>query len=170
MPTIEIASINANSLELRQSNFQVAIIEETKLQSHRGLFYDVLQQQQGCIIHIGDTEFKQEKDGGFFAGRLIDWDFDTGNDYIIIPDVDTDDTSANQQFAFKFIEEFKSDINRLLEIALDKSPIKRILFLSDYQFGPERPKTEIIYTITDFWTQHDTDGLRFNTLYEMYGL
>lgn len=39
----------------------------------------------------------------------------------------------------------------------------------DYQFGPENGKRKIIYTITDFWTLHDKEGLGLNTLYKMYG-
>jgi hypothetical protein len=168
MPTIEIASINATDLSLNQTDFDVAIIEERQLQSHRGLFYDVLQKKQGTIIHIGNPEFREEKDGAFFADNLIDWEFEIGSEYILIPNIDTDDTTANQQFVFKFLEQFRIDIDKILRIALEKSPIKRVLFLTDYQFGPEKAQTEIIYTIGDFWIQHDTEGLRFNTLYEMY--
>ena len=38
MPTIEIASINSTGLGLNQADFDIAIIEENKLESHRGLF------------------------------------------------------------------------------------------------------------------------------------
>jgi hypothetical protein len=56
-----------------------------------------------------------------------------------------------------------------LKIALKNSPIKKIYFLTDYQFGPKKENIEIIYTVSDFWTQHDSAGLNFNTLYEIYG-
>jgi hypothetical protein len=93
---------------------------------------------------------------------------------IIIPEVDpkdpTDNSGENQQFRFKFLKKFKPDIDTLLKIALEKSPIKKVCFLTDYQFGPEKASTEIIYTISDFWKQHDDEGLHLNTMYEMYGL
>ena len=170
MPTIEIASIDATHLGLTQSNFQVAIIEEDKLSSHRGLFDNELIQHKGTIVHIGNPDFKTDKDGGFFAGMLIDWnwDIDETEDIIIIPD--SNDTGADQQFLFKFLDELKTDIDTLLKISLEKSPINRVFFLTDYQFGPSKTKKEIINTISDFWTLHNNDGLRFNTLYEMYGL
>jgi hypothetical protein len=38
MPTIEIASIKSKGLNIDQNNFEIAIIEENKLESHRGLF------------------------------------------------------------------------------------------------------------------------------------
>jgi hypothetical protein len=171
MPTIEIASINSTGLGLNQADFEVAIIEENKLESHRGLFCDLLRQLYGVIIHIGNPDFRTDKKCGFFAGQIIDWDFEPG--YIIIPEYDENDLTynagANQQYRFKFLEQYKSDIDKLLKISLDNSPIKKCLFLTDYQFGPENGKTEIIYTITDFWTLHDNEGLGFNTLYEMYG-
>jgi hypothetical protein len=171
MPTIEIASINSSGLNLNQADFAVAIIEENKLESHRGLFYDLLEQQEGVIVHIGNPDFRDNKEGAFFAGQIIDWDFEPTE--IFFPEFDendpTDNRAANQEFKFKFLDQFKTDIDKLLKIALDSSPIKKVCFLTDYQFGPENGKTEIIYTITDFWAQHDNAGLELNTLYEMYG-
>lgn len=171
MPTIEIASFNSTELGLNQADYDVAIIEENKLESHRGLFYDLLRQQNGVIVHIGNPDFKDDKEGVFFAGQIIDWDFELTE--IFFPEFDendpTDNRGANQQFKFKFLGQYKTDIDKLLKIALDNSPIKKVCFLTDYQFGPENGKTEIIYTITDFWTQHDNEGLGLNTLYEMYG-
>lgn len=172
MPTIEIASINAAGLGLDQADFDVAIIEENKLESHRGLFYDLLRQQKGVMVHIGNPELKYAKEGGFFAGLLIDWSDDLNKD-IVIPESkmnDLDfDSGANQQFRFKFLNEYRLDIDKLLRIALEKSPIKKVCFLTDYQFGPEKESIEIIYTIKDFWALHDGEGLVLNTLYEIYG-
>lgn len=171
MPTIEIASINSTELGLDQAKFDVAIIEENKLESHRGLFYDLLRQQNGVIIHIGNPDIKDNKEGGFFAGQVIDWDFEPTEIYL--PEFDendpTDNRGANQQFKFKFLEQFKPDIDKLLKVALDKSPVKKVCFLTDYQFGPEKERIEIIYTINDFWARHDNEGLRLNTMYEIYG-
>lgn len=171
MPTIEIASINSTGLGLKQADFDVAIIEENKLESHRGLFYDLLRQQNGVIVHIGNPDYKDNKEGGYFAGAIVDWNFKPTE--IFFPAFDennpTEIQGASQQFKFKFLDQYKPDIDRLLKIALDNSPIKKTCFLTDYQFGPENGKTEIIYTITAFWTQHDKEGLDLNTLYEMYG-
>ncbi|WAC12518.1 hypothetical protein [Dyadobacter pollutisoli] len=173
MPTVEIASINSTKLGLDQVDFDIAIIEENKLESHRGLFYDILQQQDGVIVHLGNPDFKNDKEGGFFAGQIIDWSIDSC-EYIELPEYSADDLEynggANQQFVFKFLEQYISDIDRLLKIALDKSPVKKIYFLTDYQFGPDKGNIEDIYTINDFWTQHNENGLILNTMYEMHGL
>lgn len=148
MPTIEIASINSTELDLRQVDFEVAIIEENKLESHRGLFYDFLLKQKGRIIHIGNPDLKADKEGGFFAGQLVDWDFDY---------------EAN----FQFRQEYRDDIKRLLQIAMTKSSDKKIYFLTDYQFGPELEEFKTIEGLTAFWEVQDKGGVRLNTLYEI---
>lgn len=171
MPTIEIASINSTELGIRQADYNVAIIEEAELLSHRSLFYDILREQSGTIIHVGNPDLKDDKENGYFAGQILDWNFEPGD--ITIPIAAPEDPAAtngaNQQFRFQFLGQFRSDIDSLLQLALDKSPIKRVCFLTDYQFGPEKATIEIIYTISDFWKLHDNEGLTFNTMYEMYG-
>ena len=171
MPTIEIASINSTGLDLKQADFDVAIIEENKLESHRGLFSDLLKKQNGTIIHIGNPDFKDDKDVGFFAGQIIDWNFESGD--ITIPEFDANDPikniGSNQQFKFKFLRQYKSDIDKILKRALDSSSIKKVYILTDYQFGPEKANAEIIFTIADLWKRHDNEGLVFNTVYELYG-
>ncbi len=151
MPTIEIVSIDSGELGLDQADFRVAIIEENTVLSHRGLFYDFLQKKQGVIVHIGDPPFKNDRGGGFFAGSIIEFVND----------------SLDESFKFRFLETYRTDIDKLLEIALDKSPVKRIFFLTDYQFGPDKERIEAPCTIIDFWIVHDAEGLTFNTLYEM---
>ncbi|RZL64150.1 MAG: hypothetical protein EOO93_07365 [Pedobacter sp.] len=172
MPTIEIASINSTGLGLNQTEFEITIIEESKLESHKGLFYKLLRQQSVTIVHLGNPDFKNQKDLGFYAGEIIDWSIDP-NDEITTPINNLDtliyNSGTNQQFRFKFLDQYKADIDKLLKIALEKSPIKKICILTDYQFGPEKESIETLYTIQDFWQRHDNDGLIFNTLYEMYG-
>jgi hypothetical protein len=171
MPTIEIVSINSLGLDLNQAEFDIALFEDNKLECHRGHFYSLLREQNGMIIHIGNPDLKYKIEGGFFAGQIIDWSFEPKA--INIPEVDnkdlTENKGPNQQFCFKFLELYKKDIHNLLIRALDYSPIKKIYFLTDYQFGPEKGNLEIIYTVREFWTKHDYSGLTFNTMYELYG-
>jgi hypothetical protein len=42
MPTMEIVSFEAKSLELKQGNYNFKIHEENKLESHRDLFKNYL--------------------------------------------------------------------------------------------------------------------------------
>ena len=123
------------------------------------------------IIHIGNPDFKQDKDRGFYAGGIVDWSVDE-NKYIIIPEYDSDEAmlqkGADQQSLFKFLDLYKSDIDQLLKIALDQSPVKKVYFLTDYQFGPKKGSIEKAGSLLDFWTLHDQVGLNLNTLYEIY--
>ena len=106
MPTIEIVSILSTELQIKEEDFDISIIEENKLKSHRGLFNEFLMQQTGIILHIGDPDFKIDKEGGFFAGMLIDWNFESKE--IFFPMFDENDPDcedgANQQYKFKLID------------------------------------------------------------------
>lgn len=147
MPTIEIVSINSNGLTVNQSEFDIAIIIESKLISHRGLFQTVLSQHKGTIIHLGNPDLKPDKTKGFFAGQIINW---------------AKDSSGH----FKFLDKYKKEIENILSASLDSSPDKHALFLTDYQFETDKAGIKTS-SQKDFWKQHDTDGLRWNTLYDI---
>jgi len=172
MPTIEIVSVDSDNLDLNQKDFEVTIKIDNELISHRGLFNDFLNRQKGTIIHIGNPDIKNDEDGGFFGGILINWDFESVE--LILPELHidnpVDNLGANQSFKYKFLDEYKSDIDKLLKAAIRNSKIKKVYFLTDYQFGPENPKQEIVYSLTDFWDRHDNEGLEWNKLYELYSV
>ncbi|NTS44029.1 hypothetical protein HRG84_24330 [Flavisolibacter sp. BT320] len=166
MPTIEIISIDAPSLDLIQDTFQVALIEESILTSHRGLFYEYLQCHRGTIVHMGNPDFIEDKKGGFFAGQLIDWNFEPfiqSKDFENSEHLDVFDPD-NQ---FQFLKQYKPDIEVLMSSAIQQSLVKRAFFLTDYQFGPDKGVIKSNMTIKDFWQLHDSKGLAFNTLYEV---
>ena len=169
MPTIEIVAINSTGINLNQADFEIAIIEENNLESHRGLFYDLLKKEKGVVIHIGNPEFKDDKEGGFFAGDIINWDFKPINKIVAVIDPsDIDyDSLISDQFEFKFEKEYKKDIIELMKLALESSPINKIYFLTDYQLGPVEATKESVSNIAEFWTMHDKNGLIFNRLYEI---
>ncbi|WP_221391742.1 hypothetical protein [Dyadobacter sp. NIV53] len=172
MPFIEIASMHSPGLNLRQEDFNVAIIENHKRKSCNQIFDNFFNGEDGTIIHIGDPDLRNDKNNVCFASEIIDWDFEPV-DIIYFPEIDDDFETCtggeNQQFKFKFLSRYKRDIDRLLRVALRKSPIKKGYILSDYQFGPSIPQIEIISRISDFWSRHDQEGLMYNTVYELYG-
>ncbi len=164
MPTIEIVSIGADKLGLNQYDFDIAIIEEDKLISHRGLFNDFLKKENGIIVHIGNPDFKNDKEFVFFAGLIVDWDFEPGN--IMIPNFDKGENGSNQNFRFKFLLDYQIEIAKIIKIGFLKSPTKNLFFLTDYQFGPENAAVKEI-KLKDFWVQHDKEGLELNVLYKL---
>ncbi len=169
MPTIEIVSINSTGLGINQDDFEVAIIEENKIESHRSLFYNLLIKQEGVIIHIGNPSFRNDKDGFYFAGLLIDWSFEDPDFEAKAKKQPSNEQNdyANQDFNFKFLTKYKTDINTLLQIALTHSQDRKAYFLTDYQFGPNKPKHKSLNKLSSFWIEHDTTGLEWNTLYEL---
>ncbi|WP_299707075.1 hypothetical protein [uncultured Pontibacter sp.] len=164
MPTIEIVSVGAGSLKLNQSNFEIALIEEDKLKSHRGLFYDWLIQQEGVIVHLGNQEFKEDKAGGFFAGELIDWSFEPTT--IELPNFKEGETGTNQISAFRFLTDYQIEVALILKRAIDASPEHKAYFLTDIQFGADKGEIEDL-NLSEFWKIHDTEGLKWNTLYKL---
>ncbi|WP_282014630.1 hypothetical protein [Marinifilum flexuosum] len=162
MPTIEIVSVNAKNVNLNQSKFDIAIIEENKLIGHRGLFDKFLADKHGTMVHLGNPEFKDNKEGCFFANAIINWDFEPN--YIEIPNFDKGETGANQDFKFKFEITYQIEIANLLFKALECSPSYEAYFMTDYQFGPEEPEFKDM-KLSEFWENHDKVGLNWNTLY-----
>jgi len=170
MPTVEIASLSSKGLGLRQDDFALAILEENRLKSHRQRFYKLLQKEYGTIVHVGNPYFREKKKDIFFAGEIIDWEFEPVEMlYLpILTGVNADfEGGANQQVRFKFLTQFRQDIDKLLKIALEKSPIKRCYFFTDYYLGPEDESREVIKSIANLWQRHDREGLIFNTMYEL---
>ncbi|XOV94220.1 MAG: hypothetical protein ACFHWX_05845 [Bacteroidota bacterium] len=167
MPNIEIASINAKQINIDQDSFELTVRTDQGLEYDRWLFYEFLSKEDGIMIHIGNPEFKTADHDSVFGGMLIDWDYEPTD--IAIPDFEDPNDGANQQFRFQFLPEFRDQIDRLLNIALTNSPVSKIYFLTDYQFGPDEANYERTFLISDFWEQHDSSGLTWNTLYELYG-
>jgi len=169
MPTIEIISLGADKLGLDQKKYEVFILEQNKLESHRGLFYDFLKTQKGVIIHIGNPSIKDNKDEGYLAGLILDFEY-------VDPDYKESKAGlksnainhwANQQFKFKIQPQYFQDIIDILDVSINNSPIKTAYFLSDYQFGPEEPRIEGPFSIELFMKTHNIEGLKYNTLYEI---
>ena len=171
MPTIEIISFGRQTpIKIQRSRYNFAIRQNLKLVSHRGLFQVYLDENNGVILHIGDLELAKEC--FFFAGELIDWDFEDGD--VAIPMIDPSKPDeeqcdgSGQMDRFKFQQEFVSGINDLMKKSLGLSPMKKCSFLTDVQFGPESPRFMQLNNIEEFWNIHHSKGLAWNTMYIIY--
>jgi hypothetical protein len=54
-----------------------------------------------------------------------------------------------------------------MENLLDESPAGRLIFTSDYQFGPSMRRYKKPITLDRFWELHDAHHLRINALYHI---
>ena len=177
MPTIEIISINAKEIPNLKDFESFAFICEDKLESHRALFDDELKENyQGIILHLGNKEFQKDKEQGtigpWFASDLINFDF-VGE--VELPIIDKGNQiegveqwwGSDQTFLFKFEEAAINDLRDILEQMITLSPGKEILFLTDYQFGPEKPLHKGIISLSEFFEDHNKVGLIWNCMYHI---
>lgn len=149
MPTIELISIKAPSVPELPKFKGFAYIAEVGTLSHRGLFQDQLDRETGIIVHLGNKALEGKEDGGWFAGRLMEW---------------SGDESGNLSLMFE--SQRFPDVVALLKKMIEISPVNQVIFLTDYQFGPE--ERTIIHepiTISEFIDFHRQKKLKYNTLY-----
>lgn len=152
MPTIEIISVDLKTgLNLNLDEYSLAVREGTELISHRDLFQKFLNKYTGTIVHLGNPDMKNwEPESPFFAGLTLDWEFESHK--------------RNPLSYFRFLKNLRNDVDRILRLAMEKSPNKTIFFLTDYQGGRRRKKRKL-GSIDELWQHHDGEGIRFNTLY-----
>ncbi len=143
MPSLEIICLE----QAEPSNFSLLpfLIEaESDLVSHRSptpFFQTDFDGLTGCIYHLLD-------DGKVTAFDLMkrDWYHD-----------DSDDN-------MEFRSEYAPSLKKILEKLLHSSPVRQILFTTDYQFGPDTERFGLI-SFEKFWQMHDAGRIRMNTSY-----
>jgi len=169
LPTIEIISFERQKpINIDRSKYNFAIRQNSKLVSHRALFQDFLNINDGVILHIGNLKLAKEQ-FFFFASELIDWKFEEAD--IAIPIIDRTEpfeeqwNGDGQMQRFKFKQSFIYGIDSLLKKALNLSPIKKCGFLTDVQFGPKFSSFIQLNTIEEFWNIHNSSGLVWNAIY-----
>ncbi|MBW3637161.1 MAG: hypothetical protein KY445_11970 [Armatimonadetes bacterium] len=144
MPTIEIICLEQET-PLEFFNLPFALEAENKLIPHRGLFYEEFKLRRGCIYHLENPEMRDDNGGGFFADKLLNW--------------------KNSHEFLQFKPEFVPAVQNLLESLLATSPIKKLIFYSDYQFGGRARRYKRPLTLEKFWEKHNAESLRLNALY-----
>ena len=140
MPSVEIVCIGQNKPTVFE-NMPFRIDSGNELRSQRTpspLFqadFDIL---TGCIYHL----IKQSR-GACTAMDLLDawWE------------------------ELQFKPEYVPRVQHILSALLTASPEGKILFTSDYQYGPERRCYKRPITLNKFWTLHNEGKLWANALY-----
>ena len=149
MPSIEVICVDQiEPICFTGLPFQVEAGKE--LISHRSpypLFQSDFNELKGCIYHLLEEE-------GITAYELLkrDWYDDHGN-------------SNGLEDNLEFVEEVAPYVHSILEILSKSSPVKQLLFTSDYQFGPKPAKRFAPIPFSKFWELHDTGKIRMNAAY-----
>jgi hypothetical protein len=147
LPTIEIViHDNKEKINIETTTNNLAIRQDINLKSHRNKFQDYLNNQNGIILHLGNSDLNENT--GFYGNELIDWD---------LCDYDKD--------LFRFNNDSKKDIELLLKEIQEKSISNKISFLTDIQSYKKRAKYRTLSNLNEFWKLHDSKGLTWNTLY-----
>lgn len=151
MPSLEIICIGQEE-PITFSNLPFEVEAERELRSHRSphpLFQADFDQLQGCIYHVLEP-------GGITVFELLkrNWYDDEGN-------------SNGQEENVEFLAEIAPAMYKLLTVLLTSSPSDRVVFTTDYQFGPEEAKRFGSIPLAEFWKLHNAGRVRMNSLYNL---
>lgn len=122
---------------------------ENKLVSDRWpspIFKSDFDNLSGCMYHL--------RDGGPTCFDLLKKDW-----------YDQDGNKTESVENIKFKDEFAEHVKNLLQSLLIASPVGKILFTTDYQFGPKDVEKNGPITFIEFWTLHDSGNIRMNASY-----
>ncbi len=142
MPSIETVCIG-QSVPATFEDVPFRVYAESRLVSHRTpspLFQTDFDALSGCIYHL----VKQPR-GAFTAYNLLEewWE------------------------GLRFKPEYIPFVQRVVSELLVASPQKRLLFTSDYRFGPDAKRYKRPMRVGRFWQWHAEGRLRANTLYPL---
>ncbi len=142
MPSVEIVCIGQPE-PIVFENMPFRIDAENRLVSQRTpspLFQTDFDLLTGCIYHL----IKQSR-GACTAVELLDawWE------------------------ELRFKPEYVPNIQQILSELLTASPEGKVLFTSDYQFGPNTKRYKRPLTLGNFWALHAEGKLRANALYPL---
>jgi hypothetical protein len=148
MPTIEIVCIG-QAVPLNFSDLPFVVEAESKVKSHRDLFTKTLDKISGCIYHLGNPNLKNGREGRyFFAYDLLS-------------------RRCQDEWPPSFLEferAYVSSIRDMFSMLVKASPAEKLVFLTDWQFGPMTVTGDEI-SLSTFWSMHENLELRLNGLY-----
>ena len=155
MPTIEIISIGCDSVpDFSHYAMFRAIAEVGRLKSHRGIFQEIFDKERGVIVHLGNNSLPDEP-GPWYAHELIDWKKVDANAPV--------GSKATTPCIFK--KSVKPEIRHLLSDLLNRSPVRKVIFSTDYQFTDNPAQEEGPVTLPRFTELLEHDAIPFNTLF-----
>ena len=158
MPSIEVICIDQEQpTTFAQLPFRVTA--ETTLVSHRKphpLFQSDFDAAYGCIYHMCNPI------GSSTAYYLLDMEAE-----FLGSTRELKGGSDVLQAVVFFRLEYVAAIRQMLQNLLEDSPAGRLIFTSDYQFGPSVRRYKTSITLDRFWELHDSQYLRMNALYHI---
>jgi len=152
MPSIEIIC-EGQKEPANLKDMPFAVITETELKSHRSPshFQEEFDTLQGCIYHLGNPDLKKDEEkGAFFAYELL-----------------SETSRSEENGELQFGGEFKTSIQKLMGILIKQSHCGRIIFTTDWQFGPEKYTDGGELKFSEFWKLYEAGELKLNGIYRL---
>ena len=150
MPSIEIAAIGLVApVAPPATSFSIAF--EPGLRSHRvpSRFQPAFNRTSGSLYHLGNPGLSGRGGGAFFATGLLS----------------RKSREADPPSFLEFSSDHIVSVRALLQWLLDISPARRLLFTSDWQFGPQTTSHFDPTTLDELWALHDSRRLLLNAAY-----
>jgi len=151
MPSIEILCVRpCGTVMVGDLPFPVHVSPDRR--SDRGprpLFQADFNAHRGVLYHLGNPGWRPGTP--FFAYELL---ADTGD-------------GANDEI-FELGRAFVPSAQLLLERLIAASQVGRLLFTTDWQFGPQHVVRGGPYSLAEFWSEHDRRRLAINAAYWIY--
>jgi hypothetical protein len=148
-PLVEIACLGLEQpVSIRASGLVVQAEAGLRSQSLAPRFQGELDRLRGCLYRLGQP---LEGGGAVSAYELLS-------------------PAAREAFppsALEFAPALRATVERLLEEIQAASPEGRMLFTSDWQYGPEWAHRFGPLTLPEFWSLHATRHLYLNIAYEI---
>jgi hypothetical protein len=148
-PLLEIACLGlAEPAPMRASGLVVQAESGLRSRSLAPRFQDEFDGLSGCLYRLG---LPGENGGALSAYELLS-------------------PASREAFppsALEFAPAHRAAMERLLEEMQAASPEHRLLFTSDWQYGPEWAHRFGPLTLAEFWSLHATRHLYLNTAYEI---
>jgi hypothetical protein len=148
-PLVEIACLGlAEPAPIRACGLVVQAEAGLRSQSLAPRIQDDLDRLHGCLYRLG-----QPLDG---SGAVSAYEL-----------LSPASREAFPPSALEFAPAHRAAVERVLEEILAASPEGRMLFTSDWQYGPEWAHRFGPLTLPEFWSLHATRHLYLNTAYEI---
>ena len=152
MPTTEIVSVGAGSGPFTRRKAVFAQRCDSSLKTDRGLFQPILDRLIGTMIHLGDHDDHPDEPH-WFCGHCIEYR----------------DRDAEDSDHIGYTLDAENELRELLTSMMDQSPTRHVLFLTDFQFGPETTDIRNLASIDEFIDLSRNRSIRYNTLYSIGG-
>ena len=154
MPSIEIICVGQEAPSTF-GDLPFAVVAEAELISHRSpnpLFQPDFDALRGCIYHLGNPDLRGSERRYFTAYDLIVSDHDDWLECL------------------KFQPQFQTSLEGLLTTLIEASPLSELLFTSDWQCCELDAVHMAPLTLSEFWSIHERDALRWHAAYPIHGL